>query len=227
MGFLGCTRYISFPFPVFFSSVSLLQVNSFINSHSIDLPRISKIYINSKVKLIRNDVTGGRDILLNDALYSQFSHKVIANFSWLKVGRIDWGGYVAELPSTLQIPRYLQPAMTENCSFSNLCKRQLLLWRSWPFIFRSNLPPTCGSAWNSISTSSGKTDLRHWFLRCWIKAAGVRQIDSICRFLSQLLCYTNHFYIFQPVFWLAFKSKNTFPWGHFNLTDRKVYLWLF
>lgn len=224
MGFLGCTRYISFSFPVFFFSISLLQVNSFINSHSIDIPRISESYINSKVKLIRNDITGNRDILLNDALYSHNSlTKSLPISADLRQEELTEG---VMLLSSHPHPSYLCIYNLPWRKIALLAFYRILLWRDWPFIFRSNLPPTCGSAWNSISTSSGKIDLRHWFLRCWIKVAGVRQIDSICRFLSQFLCYTNHFYIFQPVFWLAFKSKNTFPWGHFNLTDRKAYFWL-
>lgn len=147
-------------------------------------------------------MTGKRtETLLNSALHSQFSHEIINNFAWLKAGRFGKGddddAELCPAPQTFSPPH---SAVAENGFFSILLKTKLLLWGYWPFIFKSNLPPTSGSAWNSISTSSERIDLRHWFLRCWIKAVRVRQIDPICRFVFQLLCYRNHFYIFQLLF---------------------------
>lgn len=97
-----------------------------------------------------------------------------------------------------------------NVSFSILHKIKLVFWRDWLFIFKSNSLPTIPNDWNSISTSSGRIDLRHWFLRCWIKGGRARQTDPICSFFSHLLHYRNHFYIFQLFFSVYFLRKKCF-----------------
>lgn len=149
-------------------------------------------------------MTGQRtDTLLNSALLLRILSRNHEQFCMQE----DLAEEVIMLSSILHCEHSSSPphfAMAQNGSFSILHKIKLLLWGGWAFIFQSNLPPTTGSAWNSITTSSGRIDLRHWFFRCWIKAAGVRQIDPICRFVSQLLRYRNHFYIFQLLFCLAF-----------------------
>lgn len=131
--------------------------------------------------------------------------------AWQKAGRFGRGGDDAELLPEPQTHSPLHSAMTEKCFFSILCEIKLLLCGDWPFIFKSNLTPTSGSAWKSISTSSGRIDLKHWFLRCWIKVAGVRQIDPICRFALSFYAIETIFTFFNSFTGQLFREKMILP----------------